>query len=197
LNTRIPAAGKTVITAVEANGTKLVYSTLLPGSGSDFGYFIALDSNSNAWLMGDDSSGTFPVTSDALPHTLSSTASSTPFIAAVDATGSTLLHATYLGGSGGGLAGGIGVGSDGSVYVSGTTLSTDFTVTGTPFQKSQNADYDAFLMRLAFSGGSGAIPTISAVENGASFQNGFAAGAWMTIKGANLSGITDTCRTRS
>lgn len=35
-------------------------------------------------------------------------------------------------------------------------------------------------------------PIISLVQNGASFQNGFALNAWMTIKGANLSSVTDT-----
>jgi len=192
MNTKVPSTGKTVVTAIEANGTKLVYSTLLPGSGADFGSLIALDSNNNAWLMGLDESGVFPVTSDALPHTPSSTAVTTPFVAAVDPTGSTLLHATYVGGSGGGTSGGIAVASDGSVYVAGTTLSTDFTLTGTPIQSAKTADYNLYVMRLAFSGGSVAIPIISSVQNGASFQNGFAPGSWMTIKGVNLSGVTDT-----
>jgi uncharacterized protein (TIGR03437 family) len=132
--------------------------------------------------------GGFPVTSDALSHTPSSTGAITPYAAELDSTGSTLLHATYLGGSAGGVAGGIAVGPDGSIYLSGTTRSTDFTLTGTPFQKSQTADYNLFLMRLAYAG----VPTISAVQNGASFQSGFSGGAWMTIKGTNLSGMTDT-----
>lgn len=191
INTKVPTGGKTVVTAIEVNGTKLVYSTLLPGSGLDFGSYIALDSNSNAWVMGGDESGMFPVTSDAIPHTASSTAVTTPFAAALDPTGSTLLHATYLGGTAGGTAGGIAVGSDGSVYVAGTTLSTDFTLTGTPIQNAKTPDYNLFAMRLGFSGGA-AIPIISSVQNGASFQNGFAPGSWMTIKGVNLSGVTDT-----
>jgi uncharacterized protein (TIGR03437 family) len=192
LNTTVLGIRKTVVTAIEANGTKLVYSTLLPSSGSDVGTAIALDSNNNAWVTGEDFSGVFPVTSDALPHKPSSNSVSTPFAAALDSTGSTMLHATYLGGSAGGIPGGIAVGADGSVYLSGTTLSTDFTVTGTPFQKSQATDYIAYLTRLVFSGGGGGIPAITAVQNGASFQNGFATGAWMTIKGANLSTVTDT-----
>jgi uncharacterized protein (TIGR03437 family) len=39
--------------------------------------------------------------------------------------------------------------------------------------------------------GTGA-PAITSVQNGASFQNGFAIGAWMTIDGTNLSAVTDT-----
>ncbi len=192
MNIKVPASGKTVVTAIEANGTKLVYSTLLPGAGADGGYFIALDSNSNAWLMGGDSSGLFPLTSDALPHATPAAGVNTPLVAAVDPTGSTLLHATYVGGSGGGSSGGIAIGADGSIYVAGTTVSTDFTLTGTPIQNAKTSDYNLFVMRLSFSGGSAPIPIISSVQNGASFQNGFAPGSWMTIKGVNLSGVTDT-----
>ena len=35
-------------------------------------------------------------------------------------------------------------------------------------------------------------PIVSQVQNGASFQNGLAANAWVTIRGANLSSATDT-----
>jgi hypothetical protein len=119
----------------------------------------------------------------------------TPWVAQVDASGASLLHATYLGGSAGGVPGDVAVGADGSVYVAGTTLSTDFTQTGTPFTQVQKTDYSAYLMRLVFAPpvvGGGTNPTITSVQNGASFQNGFAPGAWMTIKGTNLSAVTDT-----
>lgn len=200
LNTTVVAAGKSVVTAIEAGGANLVYSTLLPGAGPDFGTGIAIDSNSDAWVGGADRSGSFPVSADALPHTPAK-GSTTPYLAELDPTGSTLLHATYLAGSAGGGSPVVAVGSDGSLYVAGTTASTDFSITGTPLGKSTATGYTLFFMRLVFpsvggggsgSGGTGAGPSISAVQNGASFQNGIAANSWMTIKGSNLSTVTDT-----
>lgn len=192
ISTTIGSNSKTVVAAISADGSKLVYSTFLSSSGNDAGNSLALDSSGNAWITGN-AGPSFPVTSDALPHTPAAS-TNTPFLAEVDATGSHLLHATYLAGNAGGAAGGVALGADGSVFVSGTTRSADFTLTGTPFQTSQSADYRLYLMRLAFgsSGGGAGAPTITAVQNGASFQNGFAPGGWMTIQGSNLSTVTDT-----
>ncbi len=179
---------RTVVSAIEADGSKLVYSTRLSSSGNDYGYFLALDSSGNAWISGD-SDGSFPVTSDAFSHTPSNSGF-TPYLAELDATGSHLLHATYLAGNAGGLAGGVAAGSDGSIYATGITRSADFTLTGAPFQNSQTPDYRLYAMRLVFP--APGVPAIASAQNGASFQNGFAPGAWMTIKGTNLSSVTDT-----
>ncbi len=188
-----PSSGNdaAVLSIIEAAGSKLVYSTLLPG---DFAGGMVLDASDNAWLTGANFSDALPVTADALPHTVAANASVTPWVMDVDAASSTVLHASYLGGSAGGEPGDIAIGSDGSIFVAGTTLSTDFPMTGAPFRQTQSSGYAAFIMRLDFSssGGSGNGPSIAAVANGASFQNGFASGSWMTIVGSKLSTVTDT-----
>jgi uncharacterized protein (TIGR03437 family) len=193
LNKKLSATNKTVVTSIAADGSALAYSTFLPGSQQDFGYTLALDAKGNAWLTGTDSGGAFPVTADALPHTAPATVFSA-WLAELDPAGANLLYATYLGGNAGGNGLGVAVGSDGSIYAAGTTRSTDFPQTGTPFKQVQKTDYAAYLMRFAVSStsGGGNPPTIVSVQNGASFQNGFAPGAWMTIKGTNLSAVTDT-----
>lgn len=180
---------RAVVTAISADGAKLVYSTFLPGSHADYGSAIALDANSNAWVSGVDF-GTLQVTPDAIPHTVAPGALFSPWVVEVDPTGSSLLHATYVGGSAGGLYSFLALGPNGSVYAAGTTLSTDFSLTGTPFKQVQATDFNVYVLRLAFS--TGTTPTISSVQNGASFQNGFAAGSWLTIKGSNLASTTDT-----
>ncbi len=201
INAIYASTNKTVITAIEADGSKLVYSTFLPGAKSDFGSNIALDSSSNAWVTGGDFNGGLAVTADAFPHTVAGS-TLTPWLVEVDATGANLLHATYLGGSAGGLEGDVSVGPDGSIYATGTTLSTDYTTTGTPLKQGQNTNYAGYLMRLSFpagggssggsgGGGTGNVPAITSVQSGASFQDGLSAGAWMTIKGTNLSATTD------
>lgn len=131
--------------------------------------------------------------SDALPHTPAG-GPSTAIIVELNSTGSAVLHATYLGGnSGSGFAlPALAAGADGSVYAAGVTLSTDFSTTSTPFGKAQGADYNVFLTRLAFTDSGGASPSITGVQNGASFQDGFPAGSWMTIKGSNFTALPDT-----
>ena len=194
MNKTYAGNSKAVVSVIEADGSTLVYSTFFPGAHADFAGYVAVDSKGNAWVTGADSNGAFAVTPDALPHTVAPSAI-TPWVAEVDPTGANLLHATYLGGSAGGLESGVALGADGSVYVAGVTLSTDFTLTGTPFKQAQTPNYTAYLMRLVFSttGGGGTTgPTIASVQNGASFQNGFTPGAWMTIKGTNLASVTDT-----
>ena len=194
MNKSLTATNKTVVAEIETDGSKLIYSTFLTGSKPDYGSSIAIDPAGNAWVGGTDSGGGFPVTADALPHTAPSSAF-TPWLAEIDPTGANLLHATYLGGNAGGVAGDVAIGSDGSIYAAGTTLSTDFTQTGSPFKQAQKTDYASYVMRLIFastSTGGADTPVITSVQNGASFQSGFAPGAWMTIKGTNLSAVTDT-----
>ncbi len=204
INRTLPTGlSKTLITAIETDGSKLVFSTLLPGAGVDGGQWIALDAGGTVWVTGGAYGDQFPVTADAFPiHPAAGI--QIGFLAAVDSTGSKLLHATYLGGASGGTAGTPAIGSDGSVYVAGTTLSTDYTQSGALFQKAVTADSYLYLMRLNFSSGggsgtggsgsggsgsSGSSPVITSVQNGASFQNGFAANSWMTIKGTNLASV--------
>ena len=49
------------VTKVSTNGSTLVYSSYLGGSGDDVGRGIAVDSNGNAYVMGQTSSGDFPL----------------------------------------------------------------------------------------------------------------------------------------
>src|SRR5439155_23557202 len=48
------------VTKLNSNGTALVYSTYLGGSGDDFGFGIAVDSGGNAYVAGQPDSQDFP-----------------------------------------------------------------------------------------------------------------------------------------
>ena len=101
LATAIVPQGKTFVTVVDPNFNKLVYSTVLLGSGR--GRRLERSSPTllgNAWVIGNAYSGQFPVTADALAH--AATSSSTPYAAEIDVSASKLLHATLLAGSAGG-----------------------------------------------------------------------------------------------
>jgi uncharacterized protein (TIGR03437 family) len=77
---------------------------------------------------------------------------------------------------------------DGTVFAAGSTLSTDFSVQGSPIQTAKANDYAIFLQHLDFSQVTTTPgPTIAAVVNAASFATGpLSPGQAITITGTNL-----------
>jgi hypothetical protein len=123
----------------------LSYATYLGGRGDDGGFGIAVDGAGNAYVTGSTSSTDFPTSNPQQPtiHGVSNA-----FVAKLDLAGTTLLYATYLGGSGADSGGGIAVDSAGNAYVTGSTSSTDFP-TSNPLQpRYGGGSYDAFVAAL-------------------------------------------------
>jgi hypothetical protein len=121
----------------------LIYSTYLGGSGDDEAYAIAVDSSGSAYITGRTNSPDFPTINPL--QSLKGT--SDAFVAKFDPTGSALVYATYLGGSGDESGSGIAVDGSGAVYVTGGTTSTDFP-TMNAFQPSSAGEGDAFVTKL-------------------------------------------------
>jgi hypothetical protein len=131
-----PGSTNAFVTKISAAGDRIIYSTYLGGKGVSKGYGIAVDSNGNAIVMGSTTAINFPVI-DALQP--SNGGGTDFFVCKLDSSGSALLFSTYLGGSGdepygpsfpiydpneGGNP--LSIGPDGSIYVVGSTSSTDF-----------------------------------------------------------------------
>jgi uncharacterized protein (TIGR03437 family) len=190
LATNISPQGKSFVSVVDPNFNKLVYSTVLPGSGADAGWRIQPDVLGNAWVIGNAYTGQFPVTADSLAH--SAPVNPTPYVVGIDVSAGKLLHATYLAGSAGGRGSAIAVATDGTVYAAGSALSTDFPTQGSPLQTAKTNDYAIFVQHLDFSKSQAPAPTpsVTSVVNGASFAGGLSPGAVLTIIGTNLSGTT-------
>jgi hypothetical protein len=112
----------------------LDYATYLGGSSGDANPDIAADAAGNAYISGFTNSLNFPVTPGAFDSTFNAI-----FVAKVNPTGTTLLYATYLGGTGNDPGNNkIAVDAAGQAYVAGPTSSTDFPVTPGAFQTSLN-----------------------------------------------------------
>jgi hypothetical protein len=131
------------VTKLSADGTDLDYSTYLGGSGEiDFGVVngpkIALDPSGHAYVAGETTDATFPVTSGAF-QSADSTNHITGFVTKFDPTGTALLYSTFLGGSHYGWVNGIAVDSAGHAFVVGLTLDSNFPVTADAFQKTNRA----------------------------------------------------------
>lgn len=126
------------ITELDPTGSGLIYATFIGGTtgNGDQANAIALDSTGNAYITGSTQSANFPVTPGA-PQQSNNTILNdhlTGFVTKLNAGGASLGYSTYLGGSTQGDSGfGIAVDSEGSAYVTGIAVSTDFPVTSGTF----------------------------------------------------------------
>ena len=130
------------VARVNAAGTALDYAGYIGGSGDDQGWGIAVDGPGNAYVIGStqSSEATFPV---IVGPDLTYNGGGDAFVAKVDATGTTLNYAGYIGGSGSEDGRGIAVDDSGNAYVTGSATSTEAT-----FPAAVGPD-------LTFNGGSG------------------------------------------
>jgi hypothetical protein len=130
----------------------LSYSTYLGGSGWDQGRAIAVDASGAAYLTGTTFSLNFPVTPGAFDTSYNFSFEDV-FVAKLNAAGSALVYATYIGGLGQSDAGtGIAVDGSGAAHVSGSTGSSDFPTTPGALDTSHNGAFDAFVAKLDAAG---------------------------------------------
>ena len=142
------------LTKLNSDGSALIYSTYLGGSGADLALGLALDSAHNAYLIGATDSSNFP-TASAAQSTFGGAQDA--FVTKVNPSGSTLVFSTYLGGSGADVGFGIAVDGQGNAYVTGRTASSDFPITTGVFQDTYSgtgALGDAFVTKVAGMGSS-------------------------------------------
>jgi len=164
--------GDAFITKLSSTGSALSYSTYLGGTGSDFGYGIAVDASGYAYLAGYTTSADFP-TSTAYQATLKGDADA--FITKLSSTGSALSYSTYLGGTDVDSGYGIAVDASGNAYVTGQTYSKNFPMQG-PFQATVGGLSDAFITKLSSAGNTLSFSTYLG-GSGADYGSGIAVDA--------------------
>ncbi|HKV82745.1 MAG TPA: SBBP repeat-containing protein [Candidatus Sulfotelmatobacter sp.] len=127
----------------------LVYSTYLGGSSDDKVSGIAVDTAGSIYVAGSTDSTDFPLpTLGSLPD-----GNTHVFIAKLDASGSNLIYADYLGGNSQDLGYALALDSANNVYVTGGTASSDFPMVN-PFQGTYPGGFDAFLSKISPDGSS-------------------------------------------
>jgi hypothetical protein len=176
------------------DGKSLVYSTCLGGSGingADVGNGIAVDSIGSAYVTGSTGSLDFPTTTGAFRTT--SGGGFDAFVTKLAPDGKSLVYSTYLGGSGDDMGTSIALDSGLSAYVTGSTLSTNFTTTAGAFQLALKGTVNAFVSKLAPDGKSLVYSTFlggTGINNG-EFGGGIAVDSTFNAYVTGGTGSTD------
>jgi hypothetical protein len=161
------------VAKVNADGSDLDYSGYIGGSANEYGYGVAVDSSDRAYVAGHTSSteATFPETGGP---DLIFNGGGDGFVAKVNAAGTALTYAGYLGGIGDESAYAIAVDSSGHAYVTGYTTSTAATFPETVGPDlSFNGGNDAFVAKVT-ADGTGLAYAGYLGGNGNEFGNGIA-----------------------
>lgn len=139
-----------LITRFNPTGDTLVFSTYLGGEYLDEGYAIALNKKGAAFVTGKTSSNDYP-TKKAYRKNKDFSYSYDIFFTKIAATGKNIVFSSYFGGHDEDTAWGIAVDSKNSLYITGSTDSSDFP-TKKAFQKKFGGVRDAFVSKFKSSG---------------------------------------------
>ena len=151
------------VAKLNPQGTGLVYSTYLGGTGDDEGVRIAVDASGQAYVAGFTDSIDFPTAGPLQGSNgggaCGTTAYPAPcydaFVAKLTAAGSNLVYSTYLGGTGDDFASSIAADSNGNAWVGGLTASSNFPVTyGTLQTGYGGGPFDGFVAKINPTGSS-------------------------------------------
>ena len=135
------------VSASDTNQTDINYeynqSTYFGGSGNDNGYGIEVDNQGNIYIAMDTNSPNLFVSNNAYQKTLKG--GSDLYIAKFSPNGE-LIHGTYIGGSQNDRQKDFTIDSNGNVYITGYTLSSDLPTTNNALSRTFNGVEDAYVI---------------------------------------------------
>lgn len=178
-DTSFSAGSEAFVAKVNPAGTALDYAGFIGGGGNDTGRDIAVDGNGAAYVVGVTNSADIVPAGLSVGPDLTANGGNDGFIAKVNAAGTALLYAGYIGGSAADEARGIAVDAAGSAYVAGFTASTEATFSENvgPDLTYNGGSLDAFAGKvnaagtafdyLGFIGGSGFDQALGIAVDGA------------------------------
>ena len=128
-------ASNIIVAKLSSDGSRLLWVTLIGGTGKDRGYGVDLDPSGNIYVAGRTSSTDFPTTAGVFDRTHNGGINpvrhphgpSDAYVLKLSVDGSKLIYSTFLGGAReDGARGGVAVDEEGNAYVCGFTQSKDF-----------------------------------------------------------------------
>jgi hypothetical protein len=148
---RLAGTSDVFVFKLSADGSHLVLSSYLGGSGDEYVSDLGLDPDGNIYVVGSTSSTDFPVTRRAAQPAFAG-GGEDGFIAKIDRAGRRILYSTYVGGSGWDVVGGIRIDGRGVMYLHGSTESSDLATTPDALQSAYLGGSDLFVMKLRSDG---------------------------------------------
>lgn len=133
------------VAKMDANLSKVFFSTYLGGSGDEMGA-MTVDGPGNLHLAGVTSSRDFPSISAFQPHYGGGACDS--FVATLKGDGSSLVFASYLGGSQNDQSASIACDLKGILYIAGSTASTNISMVRPLQSLVRSGAYDAFVASI-------------------------------------------------
>lgn len=138
--------GDGFLTELSVDGSALVFSTFMGGSGSDKGNAVALGPDGHAFVTGGTFSSDFPTTSGAFSEVIGG--SSDVFVSKIGLDGTAFEYSSFLGGAISDIGYGIAVDAFGFAHVTGETSSVGFPTTPGAFDETYNGSSDVFVSRF-------------------------------------------------
>ena len=164
------------VSKLSSNGSSLIYSTYLGGTGSEGGVCIRVDASGNAHI-GGNADNTFPITAGSYAG-----GTNDGFITKLNSTGTALLFSSFIGSSGNDNVARFSLDASGDAYLSGFTGNTFLTTAGV-VQPTLTDIGNAFLTK--FSLVATPPPTITTFT-----PTSGPVGTVVTITGTNFTGAT-------
>jgi hypothetical protein len=142
MQTTLGAPRDAFVSKLNPEGTALIYSTYLGGTGTDEGFAVAVDEDGYAYVAGFTQSPDFPIYNPTESKINLGACVKTPcandvFVAKIQPSGAAIVYSTFLGGTAADVARAITVDGAGGMWVTGTTTSTNFP-TANPLQSTNN-----------------------------------------------------------
>jgi hypothetical protein len=134
------------VSILNSTGTALVASTYLGGATTDRIQGMAIDSTGAVYVAGETDSTNFPTTAgSAFPTAVGDVDC---FVTKLNASLTTRVYSTYIGGTGEEREGRLAVDSEGSVVIAGVTASSNFPISANAFSSTLQGAVDSFVARL-------------------------------------------------
>ncbi|HYP14553.1 MAG TPA: SBBP repeat-containing protein [Bryobacteraceae bacterium] len=161
------------VAKLSPQGQSLGYATFLGGTGEDRLEDLLVDSEGAVYVAGFTPASDFPTTAGAVQTAISGPFDA--FVTKVNPGGTALVYSTFLGGNRYEDAFGLAFGGGGTVWVTGTTQSTNFP-TKDPLQQALRGSSDTFVTQLN-AAGTGLLNSTYFGGSGFDFGYGIAADA--------------------